>query len=87
MDFVFGFGVADRYDRRAQKTSGIEALFARVIAAVFYREGWPAEYLFGMREIKAMLFQVGRALGGFPREFHRVYYIYNNMYISTNRSP
>lgn len=86
MDFVFGFGVAYGYDGSAQKARGIEALLARVIAGVCYREGRPAEYLLGMRKIKTVLFQVGRALGCIPREFHGIHYTYDNMYSSGDRN-
>ena len=48
MDFVFSFSVAERYDGRVEKSSGIEALFASVIAGIFHREGGAAEYLLGM---------------------------------------
>lgn len=80
MNFVFGFRVADRHDGRAKKAGGIKALFAVVIAGIFHRDGRPVEYLLGIREIKAVLFQVGRALGSLPREVHRSYYTYDNIY-------
>ena len=80
VNFVFGFRVADRHDGRAKKAGGIKALFAVVIAGVFHREGRPVEYLLGVREIKAVFFQVGSALGGLSREVHRFYYTYDNIY-------
>ena len=80
MNFVFGFRVADRHDGRAKKAGGIKALFAVVIAGIFHRDGRPVEYLLGIREIKAVLFQVGRALGCLLREFHGLYYTYDNIY-------
>ena len=80
MNFVFGFRVADRHDGRAKKAGGIKALFAAVIAGIFHCEGRPVEHLLGIREIKAVLFQVGGALSGLPREVHASYYTYENIY-------
>ena len=80
MNFVFGFRVADRHDGSAKKAGGIETLLAVVIAGIFHRVGRPVEYLLGVREIKAVFFQVSRALGGRPREFHEFYYTYDNIY-------
>ena len=80
MNFVFGFRVTDRHHGRAKKAGGIKALFAAVISGIFRREGRPVEYLVGMREIKAVFFQVGRALGGLLREVHGFYYTYDNIY-------
>lgn len=80
MNFAFCFRVTDRHDDRAQKAGGVEALLAAVIAGVFLRDRRPVEHLLGIGEIKAVLFQVGRALGGFPREVHESYYIYEYIY-------
>ena len=80
MNFVFGFRVTDHHDCRAEKAGGIKALFTVVIASIFHREGRPVEHLLGMREIKAMFLQVGRALGRFPSEILEFYYTYENMY-------
>jgi hypothetical protein len=80
VNFAFGFRVADRHDGRAKKASGIETLLAIVIAGIFHRESRPVEHLLGVREIKAVLFQVGRPLGRLPREFHEHYYTYDNIY-------
>jgi hypothetical protein len=90
VNFVFGFRVADRHDGRAKKSGGIEALLAAVIADIFHREGRPVEYSLGILEIKAVLFQVGRALGRFPREFHGFYYTYDYIYckqLTTQPAP
>ena len=80
MDFAFCFRVADRHNDRTQKAGGVEALLAVVIAGVFLRDRRPVEHLLGIGEIKAVLFQVGRALGGFPREVHKFYYMYEYAY-------
>lgn len=80
MDFAFCFRVADRHNERAQKTGGIEALLTAVIAGVFLRDRWPVEHLLGIGEIKAVLFQIGRAFGGFPCEVHEFYYTYGYIY-------
>jgi hypothetical protein len=80
VNFVFGFRMTDCHGGCAKKAGGIKALFAAVIAGIFYREGRPIKYLFGMREIKAMFFQVGGALGGLSREVHGFYYTYENIY-------
>lgn len=58
MNFIFGFRVADRHDNRAKKASGIESLFAVVIAGIFNRKDRPLEYLLGIREIKTVLFRL-----------------------------
>ena len=81
MYFAFGFRVTDRHDDRAQKAGGIESLLAVVFAGIFHREGRPGENLLGIGEIKAVLFQVGRALSRRPREFHEPYYTYDNIYL------
>src|SRR5450759_424990 len=70
VNFVFSFRVTDRHDGRAKKAGGVKALLTAVIARIFHRDGRPVEYLLSMREIKAVFFQVGCALGGFPREVH-----------------
>ena len=80
MNFLFGFRVADRHDGRAKKAGRIETLLAVVIASIFHRESRPVEYLLGVLEIKVVLFQGGRALGGLSREFHGFYYTYDNIY-------
>jgi len=81
MNFSFCFCVADRYDGRAKKAGGVESLFAAVIADIFLRDRRPVEHLLGINEIKAVFFQVGRALGGFPREVHESYYTYEYIYV------
>ena len=80
MNFVFGFRVADRHDCRVEKAGGIESLLAVVIAGVLDSESRPVEYLLGFREIKAVLFQIGRAFSRRPRELYGPYYTYDNMY-------
>lgn len=76
MNFAFCFRVTDCHNGRTQKAGGIEALLSVVIANVFLRDRRPVEHLLGIGEIKAVLFQVGRALGGLPREVHKSYYMY-----------
>lgn len=88
MNFVFGFRVADRHDGCAQKASGVEALFAVVIAGIFHRESRPVENLLGIREIKPMLFLLLLRLDSHHEKFMAVNYTYEYMYSShaTNRT-
>ncbi|MCX7156184.1 MAG: hypothetical protein NTW45_07055 [Rhodocyclales bacterium] len=80
MYFVFGFRVADRHNGHTQKAGGVESLLAVVFTSIFHGEGWPVENFLGIREIKAVLFQVGRALDGFPRKVYVIDYIYEYIY-------
>lgn len=80
MNFVFGFRVAYRHDGRIEKAGGIESLLAVVIPSIFHCECRPVEHLLGLGKIKAVLFQVGRALCRRPREFDGPYYTYDDMY-------
>jgi len=75
VNVVSGFRVTDRHDDRAQKAGGIETLFAVVIAGIFLGDRWPVEHLRCIGEIKAVFLQIGRALGGFPSEVHKLLYI------------
>jgi hypothetical protein len=87
MNFAFCFRVTDRYNGCTQKAGGVEALLAVVIADVFLRDRWPVEHLLNIGEIKAVLFQVGRALGGFPREVYKSYYMYEYIYCKRFGNP
>ncbi len=85
MDLVVGFRVSDRHNGCAQKAGGIEALLAIEISDIFHCEGWTAKHLLGIGEVKAMLFQVARALGGFLREVHKPDDTYKHIYFKSSR--
>jgi hypothetical protein len=87
VDYVVGFRVSDSHNGHTQKAGGIEALLAIEIADIFHREGWTAKHLLGIGEVKAVLFQIARALGGFPREVHKPNDTYENIYCKLNRKP
>ena len=84
MNFAFGFRVANRHDGRIEKAGGVESLLAVAIPSIFHSESRPVEHLLGFRKIKAVLFQVGRALSRRPREFLGPYYTYDNMYFKSS---
>lgn len=71
MNFVLSFRMANRYDGRTKKAGGIKTLLAIVLKGIFYLESRTVKYLFSVRTIKLVLFEVDCLLGGLPRKFHR----------------
>lgn len=80
MNFIFAFGVAHRHELRAKESGSVEALLTVVIARAFLRDRRAGEHLFGIGKIKAMFFQVCRALRTLPCEFYELNYTYKNIY-------
>src|SRR5438270_341042 len=72
VNFLVGFGVADRHNVKAEKSGRIESLLAVVVICIFDRESGAIEYLFSMDKVKAVLLQIGGSLGFTPREFHKL---------------
>lgn len=81
MNFVFGFRVANGHKHHTQKSSGVEALLASVVARIFHRDAWAGKNLLGIGKVVTVFFQVSRAFCAVPCEFHVLHYTYLNMYL------